>query len=39
MGVEITQDIAIGDGVEVFEVKGEVAVGRRSRGDVEVEKG
>ena len=39
MGVEITQDIAIGDGVEVFEVKGEVAVSRSSRGDVEVEEG
>ena len=39
MGVEITQDIAIGDGVEVFEVKGEVAVSRCSRGDLEVEEG
>ena len=39
MGVEITQDIAIGDGVEVFEVEREVTIGGRGRGDVEVEEG
>ena len=39
MGVEITQDIAIGDGVEVFEVEGEVTVGGRGRGYVKVKEG
>ena len=39
MGVEVAQDITVGDGVEVFEMEGKITIGGGGWGDVEVEEG